>query len=97
MTLDLGERVSCAPRRAFKGDGYRQQSPRYEPLSGEGARLQGGRFNPPNSFSVLHLCTTRACAVAEFRRSPIGIRSAPNRSHHVSCFDTRSSLRRYST
>jgi RES domain-containing protein len=76
MALDLGERVSRAPRRAFKGDGYRQPSPRYEPLSGEGARLRGGRFNPPNSFSVLYLCTTRACAVAEFRRfadrHPIG-------------------------
>jgi RES domain-containing protein len=36
----------------------------------------GGRFNPPESFAVLYLCTTRACAVAEFRRfgsrHPIG-------------------------
>lgn len=45
-------------------------------MSGEGARLAGGRFNPPESFPVLYLCTSRACAVAEFRRfanrHPIG-------------------------
>jgi RES domain-containing protein len=39
-----------------------------DPLSGEGARIHGGRFNPPDSFPVLYLCTTRACAVAEFER-----------------------------
>ena len=37
------------------------------PLSGEGARIHGGRFNPPDSFPVLYLCTTRPCAVAELR------------------------------
>lgn len=38
-----------------------------EPLSGEGARIHGGRFNPPDSFPVLYLCTTRLCAAAELR------------------------------
>ncbi len=37
------------------------------PLSGEGARIHGGRFNPPDSFPVLYLCTSRSCAVAELR------------------------------
>lgn len=37
------------------------------PLSGEGARIHGGRFNPPDSFPVLYLCITRACAAAELR------------------------------
>ena len=37
------------------------------PLSGEGARIHGGRFNPPGSFPGLYLCTTRSCAVAELR------------------------------
>jgi RES domain-containing protein len=36
-----------------------------DPLSGEGARINGGRFNPPDSFPVLYLCTTRLCAAAE--------------------------------
>jgi len=54
---------------AYEGDGYRQQAPGYDPLSGEGARRQGGRFNPPATFSVLYLCSTRACTVAEFLRA----------------------------
>jgi RES domain-containing protein len=76
MPGDLAERVSTAPRRQFEGSAFRHQSPRHDPLSGEGARLAGGRFNPPESLPVLYLCTTRACAVAEFRRfgnrHPIG-------------------------
>ena len=48
--------------------GYRHQSPRRDPISGEGSRLNGGRFNPPNSFPVVYLCTTIRCAKAEFRR-----------------------------
>ena len=43
--------------------------PRNLPISGEGARIHGGRFNPPHSFAVVYLCTTRSCAVAEFRRA----------------------------
>jgi RES domain-containing protein len=48
-----------------------------DPLSGEGARIHGGRFNPPDSFPVLYLCTTRSCAIAELhllgRRQMVGI------------------------
>jgi RES domain-containing protein len=57
------------PTQSFLGECFRQQAPKYDPLSGEGARRQGGRFNPPRSFPVLYLCTTRACAVAELRRA----------------------------
>ncbi|HZA40872.1 MAG TPA: RES family NAD+ phosphorylase [Actinomycetota bacterium] len=61
--------VAKLPTRPFRGDGFRQQAPKYDPLSGEGARRRGGRFNPPRSFPVLYLCTTRACTVAEFLRA----------------------------
>ncbi len=30
--------------------------------------MHGGRFNPPGSFPVLYLCTTRPCVVAELER-----------------------------
>lgn len=77
MALDFAELVSRAPRTSYSGFGYRQQAPGYEPLRGQGARLLGGRFNHPISYPVLYLCTTRACAIAEFRRSaerqPIGL------------------------
>jgi len=76
MPRDLAELVSRAQRHAYAGTAFRQQSPRHDPLSGEGARILGGRFNPPESFPVLYLCTTRDCSVAEFQRfasrHPIG-------------------------
>jgi RES domain-containing protein len=60
--------MASLPTKPYRGDGFRQQAPKYDPLSGEGARRRGGRFNPPQSFSILYLCTTRACAIAEFLR-----------------------------
>jgi RES domain-containing protein len=74
--VDLAIAISTAQRSPYVGTCYRQQSPKYDPLSGEGARMQGGRFNPPNSFAVLYLCSTAGCAAAEFMRfandHPIG-------------------------
>jgi RES domain-containing protein len=71
MPRDLAECISTAARRPYEGSAFRQQSPRHDPLSGDGARILGGRFNPPESFPVLYLCTTRACAVAEaIRETP---------------------------
>lgn len=71
MGAHLVDRISTAPRRTYHGRGYRQQSPHYDPLSGEGARIHGGRFNPPDSFPVLYLCSTEGCAAAEFMRAAI--------------------------
>lgn len=48
--------------------GYRNQASGFDPRSGEGARRAGGRYNPPHSFPVLYLCTTRPCVVAELTR-----------------------------
>lgn len=67
MVVDAG-RLSTAPLTLFNGQGFRHLGPRYDPLSGEGARLHGGRFNPPGSFPVLYLCQSRPCAVAELKR-----------------------------
>ncbi|MGH9109003.1 MAG: RES family NAD+ phosphorylase [Acidimicrobiales bacterium] len=67
MTIDAG-RVAATPLAPFAGQGWRHLGPRYDPLSGEGARIHGGRFNPPGSFPVLYLCQSRPCAVAELRR-----------------------------
>jgi len=67
VTIDAG-RVAAAPLAPFAGEGWRHLGPLYDPRSGEGARLHGGRFNPPGSFPVLYLCQSRPCAVAELRR-----------------------------
>jgi uncharacterized protein (TIGR00369 family) len=65
--VDAG-RVAAAPLTPFIGQGFRHLGPRYDPLSGEGARLHGGRFNPPGSFPVLYICQSSPCAVAELKR-----------------------------
>jgi RES domain-containing protein len=49
-------------------NGYRNQACGFDPRSGEGARRFGGRFNPPHSYPVIYLCTTRPCVVAELTR-----------------------------
>lgn len=48
---------------------FRLMSGRYNPLSGEGARTVGGRWNPRDSFPTLYLASTRETAVAEVERS----------------------------
>jgi RES domain-containing protein len=73
--------VATAPElrvASYHGEAFRHMAARWDnPLSGEGARIHGGRFNPPDSFPVLYLCTTRPCAVTELRhlgaRQVIGI------------------------
>lgn len=49
----------------FSGVGYRNQTPGFDPRSGEGARRFGGRFNPTRRFPAVYLCTTRPCVSAE--------------------------------
>jgi RES domain-containing protein len=52
----------------FRGEAYRHIAARWHPLSGAGARSQGGRWNPPESFATLYLALTKDTAVEEFRR-----------------------------
>ena len=62
------QQIATAPHVAYVGDAFRHMAAEWDdPLSGEGAHIRGGRFNPPDSFPVLYLCTTRPCTVAELR------------------------------
>jgi RES domain-containing protein len=65
LDLDVVARAAATRSNAV---GYRNQAPGFDPRSGEGARRMGGRYNPPRSFPVVYLCTTRACVVAELHR-----------------------------
>lgn len=67
MSVDAATIAALVPN-PYVGPAWRHTSPRWNPLSGEGARIHGGRFNPPDSFPVLYLCLSRECAVAEFLR-----------------------------
>jgi RES domain-containing protein len=56
-----------SPHR-FEGDLFRQQGPQYLPLSGDGARIAGGRWNPPDSYPVIYTATTSETCWAELKR-----------------------------
>lgn len=65
--------VARASARSLSIVGFRSQAKAFgNPLSGEGARRFGGRFNPPKSFPVIYLCTTAECAAAELVRQARG-------------------------
>jgi RES domain-containing protein len=57
------------PADPFATTAYRHSSPQYHPLSGEGARTSGGRWNPPRSFSTLYLGLSLETVEAEFDRA----------------------------
>lgn len=53
---------------AYVGDLFRHVAAGRHPLSGAGARSQGGRWNPPQSFATLYLADQKSTVEAEFRR-----------------------------
>ena len=65
--------VGRAAARPLSVVGFRNQAMGYgNPMGGEGARRFGGRFNPPQSYPVVYLCTTVECAAAELLRQAKG-------------------------
>lgn len=65
---ELVATIDQLPRTRWSGSGWRHLRLGRDPLSGSGARIQGGRWNPPNSFAVLYLGTSRETLSAEFAR-----------------------------
>ncbi len=63
--------LAVVTARGFTGPAYRNQAPGFDPVSGEGARRHGGRFNPPHSFPVVYLCATTPCVVAELSHQAV--------------------------
>lgn len=65
---DLVAAVDALAPASFSGHAYRHLAAQHPPLSGAGARTQGGRWNPPQSFSTLYLAIERETATNEFLR-----------------------------
>ncbi|NNM46949.1 RES family NAD+ phosphorylase [Knoellia koreensis] len=70
MPLDdeLVQRVDQLGASAWSGTTYRYTTARRDPLSGAGARLNGGRWNPPDIFATIYLATPIETCLAELER-----------------------------
>jgi RES domain-containing protein len=68
VALFDASKLTKLPGATLSVAGYRNQASGFDPRSGDGARRFGGRFNPPHSFPVIYLCTSRPCVVAELTR-----------------------------
>ena len=69
--MDLADVVAALDELAatdYAGSAYRHVTVGRQPLSGEGARLAGGRWNPPGSFAVLYLALDVPTVIREFNR-----------------------------
>lgn len=69
--MDVADAVATLDGLAatdYEGQAFRHVSIGRAALSGEGARLHGGRWNPAGSFAVLYLALDVATAVREFHR-----------------------------
>jgi RES domain-containing protein len=65
---DLVGALGRVPGLAVSGLAYRHVAEQRSALSGEGARITGGRWNPQGSFAVLYLGMSRTVVLAEFER-----------------------------
>lgn len=88
----LIERLANARASDFSGMLFRSASPGYPPLSGEGARQRGGRWNPPDSFPVLYAATDPSAAAAEIARTALkyGVPSSALLPRHMYTIELRS-------
>ena len=66
---DLVQRVDDLGSTAWSGTTYRYTTPKRDPLSGTGARLFGGRWNPRGAFAAIYLARSVAACLAELERS----------------------------
>ena len=65
---DLVQRVNDLGATPWSGTTYRHVTSRRDPLSGTGARMFGGRWNPQDSFNAIYLAEPAAACAGELVR-----------------------------
>lgn len=72
MTRPIDERLVARIDRqgsaTWSGETFRHVAPRRDPLSGAGARLNGGRWNPKDLFAAVYLATPVETCMGELTR-----------------------------
>ena len=64
----LVARIDALEPISIETQAYRHLAVGRNPLSGSGARVSGGRWNPPDSFATLYVALDRETAIAELQR-----------------------------
>jgi len=64
----LLDAVNAIGPTTWSGRSFRYTAARRDALSGEGARLHGGRWNPPDLFPVIYLAVPEATCMREFEK-----------------------------
>lgn len=71
LDADLATAIDAAERHIWSGTAYRHTAPDRPALSGSGAALFGGRWNPPGTAAIYLTASVETC-VAEFKRMARG-------------------------
>ena len=79
MASELDDRIRSLAGVSFIGEAFRHVTLGLPPLSGEGARKVGRRWNPPDSFPTLYLALEFPTVIAEFHRLAKRERTSPER------------------
>jgi RES domain-containing protein len=75
---DIVEAVSELGGTTWSGVTFRHTAPEREPLSGAGALIFGGRWNPPGLVPTIYLAFPEEACVAEFKRMAEGQGRGPD-------------------
>lgn len=75
---NLVERLDELDRLQVSGEYHRYTGARRDPLSGAGARANGGRWNPRGIYPTIYLATPRASCAGEVRRAAEALGTTPD-------------------